>query len=163
MFADLLKEKGTYVALRVLKPAGLHLYRHFSKAGLTVKQSMFEQRLHVTVLYSRLSHPNLVPSDTKFRSRFKGYDLLTGSKGESVLVMLIESPSLVAHHDALIKEHGATHDFPDFLPHITINYHFNGTRSDLENIPPYPYDIMLGEEYIDDLHIAFNLAQHIYN
>jgi hypothetical protein len=147
-FEELMEEKGTYVGLRVLKPGGLHLYQHFKKAGLKVRQSMFEQRLHTTVIYSTKHHPELKAKTAQYRARFKGYEIFDARKGERVLVMLLDAPGIEARHEFLMKKHGATYDFPVYQPHITLNYDFTG---DIKDIPPYPYDIMLGEEYVEDL------------
>lgn len=146
----MMEEKGTYVGLRVIKPGGLHLYQHFKNAGLIVQQSMFEQRLHTTVIYSKRHHPDLVPQKKELhRAKFKSYELFTGNKGENVLVMLLDAPSVVSRHETLMAKHNATYDFPIYQPHITINYNFEGDSTN--NIPPYLHEIILGEEYTEDL------------
>lgn len=43
---EICPKKGTYVGLRVLNPANEQLYLHCKSAGIEVKKSMFDKRLH---------------------------------------------------------------------------------------------------------------------
>jgi hypothetical protein len=48
-------------------------------------------------------------------------DSSSESHDKSVLVMKLKAPELVDYHNFLIKS-GATHDFDDYIPHITLSY-----------------------------------------
>lgn len=141
---------GTYVGLRVLNPTNDLLYKHCKEAGIPVKQSMFDDRLHTTVIYSRKHCPE-VTVDTKRRhiAKFAGYDIFTGKKGEHVLVMRLNAPSVSEKHERIMAEHGATYDFPQFHPHITLSYNYSDNS--VMGIPPFKHDIILGLAYVEDL------------
>lgn len=147
---DITPRKGSYAGLRVLDPAANMLYEHVRAAGIPAKKSMFDRRLHTTLLYSRKHCPNLKaePSEKHFCS-FQNYDIFTGAKGEYVLVLVLNAPSVVARHLALMAEHGATYDFPIYHPHITLSYNY--TDNSTAGIPPITFPITLGEEYVEDL------------
>ena len=63
--------------------------------------------------------------------------------GEKAVVLLFGSSELSWRHGAL-KEAGATWDFADYQPHVTISY--DATGMDLAKIDPYRGKIVLGAE-----------------
>ena len=143
-------KRGTYVGLRVLNPANSQLYTHCKDTGIPVKQSMFENRLHTTVIYSRKHCPNIVVDPTYCHvARFAGYDIFTGQRGENVLVMKLNAPSIAERHKQLMAEHGATYDYTVYIPHITLSYDY--TDNSTLGIPAFPHEIVLGYEYVEDL------------
>lgn len=83
---------------------------------------------HSTITYSRKYIPNIEsvlknnqPKSWFFKpTRFAllGKDC---EKNIKALVLLIEAPQLINLHNEIIKL-GATHDFPDYTPHITLTY-----------------------------------------
>lgn len=90
-------------------------------------------KLHSTLIYSRVQIPvecqhNLDEVELRSRGwRFMPdeFKLLQTSsdKGaaKEVLVLTLKAPELVQLHDELCRK-GATHDFDDFIPHVTISY-----------------------------------------
>lgn len=64
-----------------------------------------------------------------------------GDKG--AVVLLFTSSELSWRHTA-IREAGATWDFPDYQPHVTLTY--EGKTLDLDKIEPYRGEIVLGPE-----------------
>jgi uncharacterized protein len=84
--------------------------------------------LHTTIIYSRTPIPESAQHSMddeelkRKRWRFspKSIELFSGTD-EQALVMLLEAPELVEIHNELIKA-GATHDFPEYNPHITLSY-----------------------------------------
>jgi 2'-5' RNA ligase len=140
--------KGTYVGLRVLDPANMALYAHCQANNIPVKQSEFERRLHVTLIYSRKRCPKLFADPGhKFEATVKGYDIF-GQGNERILVALLNAPSVSARHLMLMAKHNATYDFPVYLPHITLCHNFTGN---VEDITPINFPIILGAEYMEDL------------
>ena len=144
---------GTYVGLRVLQPACDLLYQHCKNANIPVKKSTFDRRLHTTVLYSRNHHPDLetAPSD-KYIAKITGYAIFGEQEGMRILVAKLHAPAVVKRHNFLMAKYGATHDYPDFNPHISLCYDFNG---DIDKIPPFTHHIILGDEYTEDLDLAW--------
>jgi hypothetical protein len=138
---------GTYVGLRVLDPANALLYAHCVAADINVKRDMFERRLHTTVIYSRTHCPGIETSDFKHIGKFKEYAIF-GKEGERILVALLDAPSVVRRHEELMARHSATYDFPEYHPHVTLSYDFEG---DIRLLKPLDFHIILGEEYVEDL------------
>jgi hypothetical protein len=146
-------KKGTYVGLRVLDPANKQLYQHCLDAGITIKKSLFDRRLHATLIYSRKYCPNIVPAtDVIHACSFIGYDIF-GQGDERILVIKLNAPSVVARHLKLMADHDAEYDHPTFQPHITLTYNFVG--DDVTNLPPIDFEINLGEEYVEDLKLEW--------
>jgi hypothetical protein len=154
--SDISPSKGTYVGLRVLQPANDRLYQHCLDNGIEVKKSMFDRRLHVTVLYSRKHCPNIRPDRdiTHYNARFSSYDVFTGQNGKYALVMKLSAPGVTARHLKLMAEHGATYDYPEYLPHITLSYDYDMPRA--VGIAPFPHNIILSEEYVEDLNLDWS-------
>ena len=146
--------RGTYVGLRVMPPANMLMMKHCADNGIPYKQSMFESRLHTTLIYSRVYCPNLVVDPSViYNCEFGGYDIFSGQNGEHVLVMLLKSEQLQERHAFLMKEHGATYDFPSYKPHITLSYNY--TDNSVMGINPYEGMIQLGLEYTEDLDLNY--------
>jgi len=61
-----------------------------------------------------------------------------GAKKE-VLVLTLNAPELVKLHDELCRR-GATHDFDDFIPHVTLSYKVR-LDFDMSLVPPPVYFI----------------------
>lgn len=143
--------KGTYVALRVLDPANTQIYNHCNKAGISVKKSLFERRLHTTLIYSRIYNPNLVADpDQRYVASFAGYDVFdTSVPDQKALVMRLNSPAIIKRHEFLMKEYGLSYNHEQFKPHITVTYNYCG--GDISKLLPYEGHIILGEEYAEDM------------
>lgn len=142
-------KKGTYVGLRVLNPSSKQLYEFCQQNGILVNQPTFERRLHTTVLYSRKPCPGVVVDPSIHTATFEDFALFTNSKGEdTVLVVKLNAPSVVARHLKLMAEHGGTFDYPVFVPHVTLSQAFYGN---INKIPPIDFTIYLGYEYIEEL------------
>lgn len=109
--------------------------------------------MHVTVIYSKdafskwiteraddaydntLSYGNIV-----IRGGHRSIERL-GENGEAV-ALRIESPEL-ASENAMYRTMGASTDWPDFKPHITITW--NAADLDVASVKPFDGDIVLGE------------------
>jgi hypothetical protein len=84
-------------------------------------------RYHTTILFSRKHHPEIealrygliegvIRGVEKFDIRPEG------DVSVCALVLTINSPLLTMRHDWLRQKYGATHDFDEYTPHITIGY-----------------------------------------
>lgn len=143
-------KSGTYAAVRVLNSESI---KDFVKNLNTTATQSKERRLHVTLLYSRIHLPNYQPDPNLIHTaKFVGYDLFDWRKeeGTKCLVMKLSCPTLVARHTQLMSIHPATYDFPTYQPHITVGYDVAGDF-DVGLLPAFDQDIILGEEYSEDL------------
>lgn len=146
--------KGSYLGLRVLPPSSNQLYRHCQQSGILVNHSSFERRLHTTVIYSRKPvTPWIVPDmQTIHEATFNDYALFTNQNGEqSVLVVKLNAPSVVARHLKLMADHQASFDYPVYTPHVTLSHAFYG---DINKLKPFDFTVYLGMEYAEELDLS---------
>lgn len=151
-------KSGTYSAVRVLEPSNKAINSFIKFHKIPVSQSPKERRKHVTLLYSRNYLSDFHPDPTiKHVARFLSYELFDTKAGKEdstkCLVMKLNAPSLIARHIQLMAAHPlATYDFPTYQPHITLSYTIP-LNFDVGQIPPFADDIILGEEYSEDLEL----------
>lgn len=143
---------GTYVGLRVLEPSNKSIVFHCLGNGIPIIKSIFEERLHTTVIYSRKHCPNIKIDPTKkYRAEFDHYEIFSGQKGEYALVMVLKCDELTFRHHQLMQDNKATYDFETYHPHITL--HYNYPDNSTLGLTPYLGTIVLGEEYVEDLNL----------
>lgn len=112
--------------------------------------------LHVTITYSR------TPVDwMKMGATWDGGDKgeltvapggariveLLGDKG--AVVLLFASSSLSWRHEEMIRE-GASHDFPEYQPHVTVTYE-RPDGLDLSKVEPFRGALRFGPEIFEEL------------
>jgi hypothetical protein len=118
------RQSGTYVACKYdpEKLEGLNDWFNLEKIPNPIELS----NLHTTIIYSRAKiadeyHVNLTKdqlSDLQFNPiRLDLFD----SGDKKALVLVLEASALKLLHYAL-RTIGATHDYPDYHPHVTLSY-----------------------------------------
>lgn len=82
---------------------------------------------HATISYSRKGVPDVVHHDFKLPmvAKIVGWHVFPTQTGGKCLVAALESKDLTNAHNSVIDEHGATHSFPEYHPHITVSYDYN--------------------------------------
>ena len=110
------------------------------------------ESLHVTIIYSKTPVDWMKmgqPWEARLEVPEGGPRLLEkfGDAGD-VLVQLFASSELQWRH-ALAKEIGATSDFPEYQPHISIS--LRAGEVDLVNLKPYQGPIVLGPEVYEEV------------
>ncbi len=120
-----------------------------------------DDKLHATVVYSRAfcgARP-LGKLNPKWKGKFTEFDMFPTSprineaKSSKCLVMKFECPEMFERHHYLRKHHGATHDFPDFKPHMTLSYDVGDF--DHLNLPHYDGPHEFEEEYSEPLDLSW--------
>jgi hypothetical protein len=113
--------------------------------SLRVPNPVPREKLHSTICYSRVNIPYTVSSGS-FEVATSGR-LEVWNHGETpVLVLVLDSEYLRCRHQ-YARTLGATHDFPDYTPHITLSY----------NVGPVSYKgdvqipVVLDREYKEPL------------
>jgi hypothetical protein len=101
-------------------------------------------KLHVTLLFSRAPVPQIAQLN-QYKIHKPAKIIKWEQLGES-LALMIDSP--VAHkiHNFCIK-HGGTHDYDEYIPHITISYNWNKPLP--TNLPTFP--VVLDEIRVNEL------------
>lgn len=113
------------------------------------------EKLHVTIIYSRKPVDWLKIGTDDFGSDSKG-NLKINAGGPRVLeqfgeaTVLAFSNSSLAYRNMRAREEGASWDFEDYTPHITISWQ-KPADLDLSKVQPYQGPILLGPEVFEEV------------
>jgi hypothetical protein len=138
-------------------PATLYIHRKvlngaeilgWAKAqGFT--EALEQDDLHVTICCSR-SPVDWMKVGESWEDEIKvaaGGPRIMERFGDATVLLFASSRLCWRHED--IKRFGASHDYPDYQPHITISYSAAGL--DLSTVKPYAGEIVLGPEIFEEL------------
>jgi hypothetical protein len=143
-------------------PRPLYVYRKLLNAGelidwargVGVKATLPADQLHVTVLYSKQPVDPMQMGEGWSSDPDGGLVIKAGGPralerfGEGALVLQFASWSLESRHRDMVQA-GASHDWPDYLPHVTISYEAGDI--DLEALKPYSGELRFGPEIFEPL------------
>jgi 2'-5' RNA ligase len=117
--------------------------------------------LHITVAYSRapISITALGSLEPPVAVKAKQYSIFKARSGENCLVVEVDSPDLVARHNEIRKDYGASYDFPEYKPHFTLSYDC-GIGFDIRSLPPIEDIPVLycHQEYASELRMEYAQA-----
>lgn len=126
------------------------------------KQQGFEDvvdDLHVTVVYSKSPVDWMKAGEMPYYTKDGMMEIVPGGPrvvealgNEGAQVLHIASMELSARHHWIVHSCGATHDFVDYQPHITISY---TPHPDLRVVEPYRGKIVLGPEIFEEIKRPF--------
>lgn len=139
MRATELHTNGTYADISLATPTRDLLVRLADQLG--VADPVPPADLHTTLIYSRRPCPRLQEIHGEpftATGRITGLTTWNTHTGSLCLVALVDCPEMVRLHRQLRQQHGATHDYPDFRPHITLSYAYAG---DEPVLPPGDYPV----------------------
>lgn len=111
--------------------------------------------MHVTVLYSKQPVDPMAMGEGWSSDPDGGLVIKAGGPralerfGEGAVVLQFASWSLQSRHNDMVQA-GASHDFPEYLPHVTISYEVPADL-DLEAIKPYSGELRFGPEVFEPL------------
>lgn len=155
---EALKTKGTYAGIRFSENTKNSIEAYMRETR--IPNMLDKEKLHSTLLYSRKHCPDYQPNEKlSLTGKPDGFVVWNtqapeGSDRDTTrcLVLKYECPELVDRHFQLRHEHGATHDFPDYTPHITLSYDIGDMDVDqLPDISKFLSQIELAHEYQEDL------------
>ncbi len=135
--------KGVYVMAEISKKSK-ELIMGFIKKN-NIPAAVSELNLHITIIHSS------VPFKKKFKKLLNvdvttipiKFDILNTSIGRKALVIRVKSKYLnTRFKDGL--DAGARHDYPTYIPHVTLSYNFDGDIKKL-NIKDFPKIHLVGE------------------
>lgn len=155
------RRKGTYAAVLFDDRTVESLLELQEK--LEIPNPLGEDKFHTTLLYSRRYLPNytalgeLEPVATSDDVVYELEIWPSGSGEKNVLVLKYDCEWLSERHSRLMAEHGATWDYPDYIPHITLSYNVgewtpNNYAVSFGNQKP----ITIVEEYQEDLDLEWD-------
>jgi len=157
------RHKGTYAAVKYDEISCMMLSELLKIWN--VPNPIKTNDFHSTLIYSRKQIPNIIQRNMDheelkrvgWRFLIKSLELFSSSSDKnvkSVLVMLLEAPELVNLHGELIKA-GATHDFPEYNPHVTLSYDVP-VDYDWQSIILPPIYLLPNKIYFEPLDIDWN-------
>lgn len=71
------------------------------------------------------------------------------------LILLLHSPWLVMRHNELRRVHDATHDYPEYIPHVTLSYNIGDFDISTLNINELPEDLALTFKFKSSLDLEW--------
>jgi 2'-5' RNA ligase len=116
---------GTYVSLEMSQESK-DMLDNFVQMNLGLAERVDKKTYHITVIYSRTPVPSaeaLLHMNTSIpvEAQPVGYEIFPTKNDGHCLVMRIICPYATRINSQLERE-GATSDYPDYKPHITIAY-----------------------------------------
>lgn len=136
--------EGTFAACWLEKESAERLHRHyFGLPGL--KEA---ERFHLTTTYTSAVLEGLKSRRISIRLDHVtfGYDMFGDER--NLLVLRVASPELEALHREALKM-GATWDYPDFNPHLTLTDSYEGGEG---RLPPLPdFDLYVDRYIVEPL------------
>jgi hypothetical protein len=124
---------GTYASILPSVETKEGIFRFCS--DLNIPNLVDPDEYHCTLIYSKKSCPEIANEDFSLpcSAIMKGFKILGTDK--KVLVMELYCPQADRLHETFMNKHGATHDYPEYIPHITVAENYED-----EDIPIDIYD-----------------------
>ena len=142
---------GTYIAVRLTKETKDKI-KKFIKDN-DIPNPLDTSDLHSTMIYSRKYLPDyecLGKLDKPWKGKAKKFEVFDTEEGKKCLVVVYDCDKIEKRHKEIRKEHGATHDFPEYIPHVSLSYDIGKFDVDTLNIDDIG-DIFIDEEFTEDL------------
>jgi 2'-5' RNA ligase len=142
---------GTYVALNLSKESR-DLLDNFVEMNLGLTERVDPSMYHITVIYSRTPVPSAENyltgnSPLPVEALATGYEVFPTKNDGQCLVMRLACPYATRLNSELGKQ-GATSDYPEYKPHLTIAYDM------AQEINPHNLVIPQFQLVFDKLHVA---------
>jgi hypothetical protein len=115
---------GTYSALIPSRESQEELFSFV--AGLDVDNLEDSDEYHCTLIYSSTPCPDIVKEDFALPCEAIPIQFKILGTDKAVLVLEVYCPNAARLHDLFMEKHGATHDFPEYIAHITVAKDFEG-------------------------------------
>lgn len=84
------------------------------------------KQYHTTIVYSRRGVPEVEDYKIKLpiNASIKEWKIFSTQSNTQCLVAIMDSEQLTNDHNTIKQRYGATHDYPDYHPHVTVSYDF---------------------------------------
>lgn len=141
--------KGTYVAAKFTEQTLDSIQELQTK--LRLLNPVKREDLHTTICYSRTVVPFVPHEQIQHIGTASKLEIWDTDKGPA-LIMLLDSDYLHSRH-TYSKALGATYDFPDYKPHVTLSYNLGVQKVDL--LDALNIDIEMSREYVEELDLEW--------
>ena len=152
---ELVDIKGSYVGVTPAKESKNKIKQLIKQ--LKVDNPIARDKMHCTVIYSRKPISDFTAKgtlDPAIKAIPKSLKIFQTQEGKNALVLELDCEELHYRHQSIMKEYGATYDYPEYIPHITLSYDCKDfdvssiSKEDLCNIIDC---IEIDNEYYEDL------------
>lgn len=146
---------GTYAGVH-FSPATLDSLEQYVQDN-KIPSPLEKDHFHTTVLYSRKHLPDFEPAgdyDTPMIGVPKKFEIWPSQPDESghvkkCLVLTYKCDELCQRHKDLMTDHGATYDFDEYKPHVTLSYDIGDF--DISELPEFEEELEITNEYGEEL------------
>lgn len=138
--------KGTYAAVR-FTPETLDRIEELQKK-LKLPDPVSRDKLHSTILYSRVWVPFVPEKGELLLGSVCRLESWKSQSNKNVLLLTYDSEYMRFRHDVGTAL-GATFDFPDYTPHVTLSYDIGSLKFNLGEI--FNLELVRSKEYVEDL------------
>lgn len=139
--------KGVYISVNIQEESKIALGSYMEKY-LSFYNNLELDDLHCTIIYSAKElKEEVLLKDYKLIANFNRFSKFGDDK--NILVIEINSETLVNRNKELTKEYGFVSDYDEYKPHITLSYSVEDL--DINSLPPLDFAIYLCDESIEEL------------
>lgn len=140
---DLKQTDGVYMGVRPIG-ASIHLL-HDWILEQGIPNPVAAHAAHVTVLFSKTPVDVQPDRSREYHAHGVRFEVLRHRFDKTdALVLVLETPALVARHKELI-ERGGSHDYEEYLPHVTLTT--NVENFDWKALQVPHFSLIFGNEY----------------
>lgn len=150
--------RGTYYGARPTKKTAEAILDFLSDNRIV--NPITEELLHCTVCYSRVwcGEKHLGDLDPHWNGQFEAHNVWSSAPKEdedtsNCLTLSFKCPEMHDRHHHL-RRNGATHDFPDFKPHLTLSYDV-GQEFEVNELPHFDGPLAFHQEYSEPINLSF--------
>lgn len=158
---DLLEQEapGTYAGAHFSPESQAKLVKLISRTK--IPNGVPSDKLHTTLIYSRKHLPDFQAMgeiSPPWRATPVKYDVWESQPDEDgkkskCLVLVLNCPAACERHSQVMDEHGATYDFDEYTPHVTLSYDIGDFDVSTLPEPSEIGELKYGEEYQEDLNL----------
>lgn len=156
-FAQLVESmKGAYVGVR-FDDESLKQLQNLQKM-YKIPNPTPTKDMHSTVIYSRVPVDFPICDEVnQVVDRQVQFHVFNTRDGARALVLKIKSDYLTKRHE-LGTELGATYDFPDYIPHITLSYDVGDKQFSTKSFK-LEKDLIIKSEYAEELNLNWKQSK----
>ena len=145
---------GTYVAYQMSQDS-MDTLDNFVKNNLGLEERVSKHSYHITVIYSRTPVPQAeaYAGPSVAIATAHAYEIFQTKDGGRCLVLRVEAPQAAALNKEL-GTLGATSDYPDYKPHVTLAYNIS-QEIDVATLPLPQFPIYFNEVTVAPLDPLF--------
>lgn len=145
---------GTYVAMKPSSDSAAAIVQFCNEHG--INEPIPASMLHTTILYSRKECKNIRSLGNIFIPLIAqplNFDIWQdrSTPDTNMLVLILSCEDMVTRHNFLRLLHNATHDYDNFIPHITLSYDAGNIL--IDNLPKFNQPIIFDFEYSEPLQL----------